>query len=168
MPWLASDSCETQLVTFIQELAKTNNNNIQLQMYNCNGFDKVTHKRLLSKLNYYGIEYNTLKWIGFLTSCTQTVIIDGVQSKNSQNIWRSSRNSFGSYSVPCVYKWLQWIHQTCSTLWLFTYNCIIWTQQYKVKKTQTNYKRTFHQQQNRRRNSSCCSIQTSASSQSSG
>jgi hypothetical protein len=32
-------------------------------MYNCNGFDKVTHKRLLSKLNYYGIEYNTLKWI---------------------------------------------------------------------------------------------------------
>jgi hypothetical protein len=51
-------------------------------MYNCNGFDKVTHKKLLSKLNYYGIEYNTLKWIeGFLTSCTQTVIIDGVQSK---------------------------------------------------------------------------------------
>ena len=51
-------------------------------MYNCNGFDKVAHKRLLSKLNYYVIEYNTLKWIeGFLTSCTQTVIIDGVQSK---------------------------------------------------------------------------------------
>ena len=53
-------------------------------MYNCNGFDKVTHKRLPSKLNYYGIEYNTLKWIeGFLTSCTQTVIIDGVQSKKN-------------------------------------------------------------------------------------
>jgi hypothetical protein len=74
-------------------------------MYNCNGFDKVTHKRLLFKLNNYGIEYNTLKWIeGFLTSCTQTVIIEMVYNqKNSHNIWRSSRNSFGSYSVPCVY-----------------------------------------------------------------
>ena len=45
-------------------------------------FDKVPHKRLLSKLNYYSIEYNTLKWIeDFLTSRTQTVIIDGVQSE---------------------------------------------------------------------------------------
>ena len=44
-------------------------------------FDKVPHKRLLSKLNYYSIEYNTLKWIeDFLTSRTQTVIIDGVTS----------------------------------------------------------------------------------------
>ena len=69
-------------------------------------FDKVPHKRLLSKLNYYSIEYNTLKWIeDFLTSRTQTVIIDGVQSeKNSCNIWHSPRNSFGSYYVPCVYK----------------------------------------------------------------
>jgi hypothetical protein len=45
-------------------------------------FDKVPHKRLLSKFNYYGIEYNTLKWIeDFLTFCTQTVTIDGVQSE---------------------------------------------------------------------------------------
>jgi len=58
---------------------KPKNNNIQ--SYNCNGFDKVPHKRLLSKRNYYDIEYNTLKWIEcFLTSRTQTVIniIDGV------------------------------------------------------------------------------------------
>ena len=49
-------------------------------------FDKVPHKRLLSKLNYYGI-------------------IDGVQSeKKSRNIWCFLRNTFGLYSVPCVYK----------------------------------------------------------------
>ena len=47
-------------------------------------FDKVPHKKLLSKLNYYGIQCNTLKWIEyFLTSNTLTVIyiIDGVQSE---------------------------------------------------------------------------------------
>jgi hypothetical protein len=104
-----SRSCETQLVSFIQELAKNNNHNIQtdiIVMDFAKAFDKVPHKRLLSKLNYYSIEYNTLKWIeDFLTSRTQTVIIDGVQSeKNSCNIWHSPRNSFGSYYVPCVYK----------------------------------------------------------------
>jgi hypothetical protein len=61
-----SRSCETQLVSFIQELAKNNNHNIQtdiIVMHFAKTFDKVPHKRLLSKLNYYGIEYNTLKWI---------------------------------------------------------------------------------------------------------
>ena len=78
-----SRSCETQLVSFIQELAKNNNHNIQtdiIVMDFAKAFDKVPHKRLLSKLNYYGIEYNTLKWIeDCLTS--HTVIIDGVQSE---------------------------------------------------------------------------------------
>jgi len=44
-------------------------------------FDKVPHKRLLSKLNYYGIEYNTLKGIEDLL--TQAGIIDGVQSEKN-------------------------------------------------------------------------------------
>jgi hypothetical protein len=51
---------------FIQELAKNNNHNIQtdiIVMDFAKAFDKVPHKRLLSKLNYYSIEYNTLKWI---------------------------------------------------------------------------------------------------------
>ena len=71
-------------MSFIQELAK-NNNNIQtdiIVMYFDKTLDKVPHKRLLSKLNYYDIEYNTLKWIeDFLTFCTQTVTINGVQSE---------------------------------------------------------------------------------------
>jgi hypothetical protein len=61
-----SRSCETQLVSFIQELAKNNNHNIQtyiIVMDFAKSFDKVQHTRLFSKLNYYGIEYNTLKWI---------------------------------------------------------------------------------------------------------
>ena len=44
-------------------------------------FDKVPHKRLLYKLNYYGIRHNTLKWIeAFLTDRTQTVVLNGTSS----------------------------------------------------------------------------------------
>ena len=44
-------------------------------------FDKVPHRRLLYKLNYYGISGLTLHWISaFLTNRTQTVVIDGKSS----------------------------------------------------------------------------------------
>ena len=51
-------SCETQLISFVQELAANNNNNTQTYLIIIdftNAFDKVPHKRLLYKLNYYGI-----------------------------------------------------------------------------------------------------------------
>ena len=59
-------SCESQLIDFIQELNSKNNQNIQTDliiMDFAKAFDKVPHKRLLYKLNYYGIRHNTLKWI---------------------------------------------------------------------------------------------------------
>jgi hypothetical protein len=44
-------------------------------------FDKVPHRRLLYKLNYYGISGLTLHWISaFLTNRTQRVVIDGKSS----------------------------------------------------------------------------------------
>jgi hypothetical protein len=44
-------------------------------------FDKVSHRRLLYKLEYYGIQTHTLNWIqAFLSDITQTVVIDGVTS----------------------------------------------------------------------------------------
>ena len=44
-------------------------------------FDSVPHKRLLVKLENYGIHGNTLKWISaFLHHCTQRAILDGRQS----------------------------------------------------------------------------------------
>ena len=42
-------------------------------------FDKVPHQRLISKLQFYGIQGGTLMWI---TSRSQSVIIDGVCSKS--------------------------------------------------------------------------------------
>ena len=44
-------------------------------------FDKVPHRRLLYKLQYYGIQENTLLWIlAFLSDRTQTVIVNGISS----------------------------------------------------------------------------------------
>lgn len=81
----SSRSCETQLTSFIQELAKNNNDKIQtdvIVMDFAKAFDKVPHKRLLYKLKYYGADTNTLNWIeDFLTLRTQTVILDGEKSE---------------------------------------------------------------------------------------
>ena len=75
-------SCETQLVSFIQELARSTNKNLQtdiIVMDFAKAFDKVPHKRPLYKLKYYGITNNTLNWIqDFLSLRRQTVILDDI------------------------------------------------------------------------------------------
>jgi hypothetical protein len=48
-------------VSIIQELAKHNIKTDIIVMDIAKAFDKLLYKRRLSKLNYYGIEYNTLK-----------------------------------------------------------------------------------------------------------
>ena len=79
-----SRSCESQLLQFIQELAKNNNKNIQTDLIIMNfakAFDKVPHRRLLYKLKYYGIQENTLLWIkAFLSYRTQKVVVNGISS----------------------------------------------------------------------------------------
>ena len=47
----------------------------------CKAFDKVSHQRLLLKLNQFGIKGNILRWIeSFLTSRTQQVVLEGATS----------------------------------------------------------------------------------------
>ena len=136
-----SRSCETQLVSFIQELAKYNNHNIQtdiIVMDFAKAFDKIHQKRLLSKLNYYGIEYNTLKWIeDFRTSRTQTVIIDGVQSeKKSRIIWRSPKTVLGPILfLVYINDFNEYIKH--STLRLFADDSIIYKTIRNTEDTQT-------------------------------
>ena len=44
-------------------------------------FDKVPHRRLLHKLDYYGIRGSTHKWINsWLSGHTQQVVLDGQAS----------------------------------------------------------------------------------------
>ena len=77
-----SRSCESQLLQFIQELAKNNNKNMQTDLIIIDfakAFDKVPHRHLL--LQYYGIQENTLLWIqAFLSDRTQTVVVNGISS----------------------------------------------------------------------------------------
>ena len=47
-------------------------------------FDKVPHKRLLHKINKYGIKGNTLGWIeSFLSNRTQVVVVGDAESSKA-------------------------------------------------------------------------------------
>ena len=80
----SSRSCETQLISFLQNLAQSNNDNIQTDviiMDFAKAFDKVPHRHLIYKLKYYGVTGHTLNWItDFLTDRTQTVVLEGEMS----------------------------------------------------------------------------------------
>jgi hypothetical protein len=77
-------SCESQLILTIQDLAKNIDNRGQTDLILLDfskAFDKVPHKRLLYKINYYGIRHSTNQWIAnFLEGRTQQVLVEGVKS----------------------------------------------------------------------------------------
>ena len=77
-------SCETQLITFVDELAKSlcDGNEIDIAVMDFSkAFDVVPHRRLLYKLSHYGVQGNTLTWIkSFLSNRSQRVVVDGEYS----------------------------------------------------------------------------------------
>jgi hypothetical protein len=81
-------SCETQLITTIQELARGMSDGHQIDailLDFAKAFDKVPHQRLLYKLHHYGICGPTLSWIGsFLISQKQHVLTEGVISEEAE------------------------------------------------------------------------------------
>lgn len=82
----AKRSCETQLVETIEDIARNRNfgNAIDLLILDCSkAFDTVPHKKLLLKLNMYGIGPDTSigKWISsWLNDRSQKVTLDGESS----------------------------------------------------------------------------------------
>ena len=76
----SSRSCETQLVSFIQDLAKSPDKNIQTDLIILDfakTFAKASHKHFMYKINYYEINCNAFHWIkDFLTDRIQTVILE--------------------------------------------------------------------------------------------
>ena len=82
-------SCETQLVQFFHDLVSNleralNRNHRQTDviiMDFAKAIDKVPHRRLLYKLDYYGIRGSTHKWITpWLSGRFQKVVLDGQAS----------------------------------------------------------------------------------------
>ena len=77
-------SCETQLVEFVRDLAENMYAGHQtdvLVMDFSKAFDKVGHRRLLTKLQGYGVTGKMSSWIqNWLADRTQVVVVDGEQS----------------------------------------------------------------------------------------
>ena len=84
-------SCETQLVTTIHDIATHLNSGNQVDVLFLDfskAFDKVPHKHLLYKLNYYGIRGPYLEWIEqFLTDRTQQVVVKYSFSPRAIRLW---------------------------------------------------------------------------------
>ena len=79
-------SCESQLIVTHHDIAKhLDRRDIRqvdaIVLDFAKAFDKVPHKRLLKKLDYYGIRGPILHWLtAFLTNRTQRVLLDGSSS----------------------------------------------------------------------------------------
>ena len=84
----ARHSCETQLLLTTHDLLKLRETNKQTDVAVLDfskAFDTVPHKRLLGKLERYGIKGNIQKWIaGFLTGRRQCVVVDGTRSDEAE------------------------------------------------------------------------------------
>ena len=77
----AKRSTETQLIQTIHDISKSLDKKEIVDMAILDftkAFDKVPHKRLIHKLNYYGITGSMATWIEtFLTGRTQQVVVNG-------------------------------------------------------------------------------------------
>ncbi|KAI8480025.1 hypothetical protein Bbelb_422330 [Branchiostoma belcheri] len=80
----AKRSTETQLILTVHDIAGALNSKPQVDLAILDftkAFDKVPHGRLISKLEYYGIQGPTLNWLkAFLTNREQTVVVEGKAS----------------------------------------------------------------------------------------
>ena len=78
-------SCITQLIEVIDEWTENLNNHDSIDAIYLDfqkAFDTVPHKRLLAKLERYGIKGSVLRWISsYLTNRQQRVILNGKESQ---------------------------------------------------------------------------------------
>ena len=97
-------STETQLVTFIDQLTTEVSKGSQIDAIILDfskAFDKVCHRRLLHKLNFYGVSGKTNSWISaFLTNRFQRVVVN---QETSESLAVSSGVPQGTVLGPMLF-----------------------------------------------------------------
>jgi hypothetical protein len=83
-----SRSCESQLIITTHDLAHSLDNKTQVDMAILDfskAFDRVPHKRLATKLEFYGIRHGMKRWLeNLLSHRRQRVAVDGVLSQECE------------------------------------------------------------------------------------
>ena len=78
-------SCETQLLTTLQDLLYWRDRRVQVDVAVLDfakAFDTVPHRSLLRKLEHYGLDTQLIGWINsFLIGRSQCVVVDGERSE---------------------------------------------------------------------------------------
>ena len=86
----AKRSTAPQLILTIHDLANSLDNDKSVHavvLDFAKAFNKVPHRRLLAKLQYYGIQGKLLCWLeSFLTQRTQSVVCEGKSSSQQSNL----------------------------------------------------------------------------------
>ena len=80
--FLEGHSCTTQLLHVMDILTKSLDCGVPVDVMDLQkAFDSVPHKRLLYKIEHYGITDNLLRWIdGFLSNRRQRIVLNGEKS----------------------------------------------------------------------------------------
>ena len=102
-------SCETQLIITLQDLAKTVDDKGQSDVILLDfskAFDKVPHKRLMHKLQHYGIRGSLHSWISdFLHDRTQAVVLEnGKVGYRARPVRGPTRQCSRSNALPAVHQ----------------------------------------------------------------
>ena len=104
-------SCESQLIETVHDWMTALDNKTQIDtilLDFAKAFDKVPHKRLLSKLTSYRITGNTHNWItSFLSSRKQWVSVNGALSDITYiicYIWCPTGLRSGTYTLLAVHQ----------------------------------------------------------------
>ena len=103
-------SCETQLLSLFQDLASSPSQIDMIIMDFSKAFDKVPHRRLNYKLDWYGIRGNTREWIlDFLSGRSQRVVLEGASSDSEPIVSGvPPGHRSGTCPVPPVHKRPPW------------------------------------------------------------
>ena len=102
--FLQGHSCTTQLLHVMDILTKSLDRGVPVDVIYMDlqkAFDSVPHKRLLYKIEHYGITGNLLRWIdGFLSNRRQHVVLNGEIMLARCEEWCSTRINSRTSSLP--------------------------------------------------------------------